>query len=81
VRSCVATEPSLVARNVAGLLDEFADLNSCAPTVIVFGADAYRLAAEHVPSSRYSRLVRVTYYGRYISQDDYRARVMSELRA
>jgi hypothetical protein len=71
--------PSLVSRNVRRLLEEFEDLNCAAPTLIAFGTDAYQLAARHVPSSRYSRLVKVTHYSHYISTDEYRRGVLAAL--
>ena len=77
----LAKSPSLIAENVAQLLGELDDLNSAAPTVIIFGADAHLLAAKHIPVTRYSRLVRVTHYSHHISKVDYRARVLAELGA
>jgi len=77
----LAKSPSLIAENVAQLLGELDDLNSAAPTVIIFGADAHLLAAKHIPLTRYSRLVRVTHYSHHISKVDYRARVLAELGA
>jgi hypothetical protein len=71
--------PSLVSRNVRRLLEEFEDLNCAAPALIAFGTDAYQLAARHVPSSRYSRLVRVTHYSHYISVEEYRRGVLAAL--
>lgn len=75
----LAANPSLIAQSIEGLVEEFADLNCASPMLIAFGADSYRLAAKHVPSGRYSRLVRITHYSQYISKENYRARVMSEL--
>jgi hypothetical protein len=69
----------LVSDNIHRLLEEFDDLNCAAPTLIAFGNDAYLLAAKHVPSSRYTRLVRVTHYSHYISKEEYRRRVLAEL--
>jgi hypothetical protein len=63
------------------LLEEFDDLNCAAPTLIAFGNDAYLLAAKHIPSSRYKRLVRVTHYSHYISKEEYRHRVLAQLAA
>jgi hypothetical protein len=45
------------------------------------GSDSYLLAREHIPRGHYSRLVKVTHYGHYISKDDYRTRVLAELGA
>jgi hypothetical protein len=77
----LAANPSLVSEHVQRLLGEIEDLNCASPTVIAFGADAHRLAAKHIPSSRYSRLVRVTHYSHYISKEKYQERVLSELAA
>ena len=74
----LSENPHLVVENVERLLQEFEDLKS-SPTVIAFGAAAYALAAKHLPISRYSRLFRVTHYSHYISKEDYRERVLSEL--
>jgi hypothetical protein len=49
------------------------------PTLIAFGADAYRVAADHIPHDRYSRLVKVRHYSDYMSKEAYRARVPGEL--
>ena len=77
----LAETPSVVGENVKRLLAEFEDLGSPAPIVIAFGRDAYRLAKQNLPSSRYSRLVGVTHYSHYISKEAYRDRVLTELGA
>ena len=76
------THRSLIRESVAGLLVEFADLNCVSPMLIAFGADAHRLAVEHIPPTHYSRLLRVRPYSDYMSQEEYRAqrgRVTREL--
>jgi hypothetical protein len=75
----IAANPSLLAENVRKLLEEFDDLGCASPTVIAFGKEAHRLAARHVPSSRYSRLVGITHYGHYISREHYREQVLAEI--
>jgi len=75
----LAANRTLVNENLRRLLGEFDDLGCASPTVIAFGTNAYRLAAHHLPSSRYSRLVGVTHYSHYISKEDYRERVSTEL--
>src|ERR1035437_300184 len=75
----LAENPPLVSDNIQRLLQEFDDLDCAAPTLIAFGNDAYRLAAKHVPSGRYKRLVRVTHYSHYISKEEYRHLVLAQL--
>ena len=53
----IRSNQSLVTENVSRLLEEFDDLGCASQTVIAFGRDAYKLALEQVPSSRYTRLV------------------------
>jgi hypothetical protein len=77
----LAANPFLIAKNVNDLLEELDELQSASPTLIAFGGDSYRLAAKHIPPSRYSRLVRVTHYSHYISKETYRDRVLAELDA
>jgi hypothetical protein len=77
----LVSNPSLVSENAQRLLEEFEDLRCASPTLIAFGRDAYLLAAKTVPSSRYLRLVKVTHYSHYISKEQYRARVLTELAA
>jgi hypothetical protein len=77
----LAENPPLVSDNIQRLLEEFDDLKCAAPTLIAFGNDAYVLAAKHLPSSRYTRLVGVTHYSHYISKEEYRHRVLSQLAA
>jgi len=77
----LAAHPDVVAESVELLRQEFDNLKSKSPTVIAFGGSAHLLAAKHLPANRYSRLVRVTHYSRYISQTAYRERVLSELAA
>jgi len=77
----LAENPPLISDNIHRLLEEFDDLNCAAPTLIAFGNDAYLLAAKHIPSSRYMRLVRVTHYSHYISKEEYRHRVLAQLAA
>lgn len=79
LRAYVRTHPSVIDESIARLVDEFRDLHSTSPTVIAFGADAHRLAREHLPSSQYSRLVKVRHYSDYMSQESYRTLVTSEL--
>ncbi len=71
--------PSLVSESMQILLEEFDDLRCASPTVIAFGATVHRLALEHVPSSSYSRLVRVMHYSDYVSKETYRQRVSEAL--
>jgi len=79
LRRRLAADPHVVPESVRCLLEEFDDLKSGPPAVIAFGVDAHLLAAEHVPAKRYSRLVRVRHYADFISQVDYRERVLGEL--
>jgi hypothetical protein len=81
LRSHIAGNQVLVSRNVHRLLEEFDDLGCASPTVITFGRDAYELALKHVPSGRYSRLIRVRHYSDYIGQDKYREQVLAGLAA
>jgi len=77
LRRHLAAIPTLVGENVRKLLEEFADLGCESPTLIAFGNDAYRLAAQHVPSNRRSRLVGITHYSHYISKERYREQVLA----
>jgi hypothetical protein len=79
LRRHLVANPTLVGENVRQLLQEFDDLGCQAPTLITFGNDAHRLAVQHVPSRRYSRLVRVTHYSHYISKESYREQVLAEV--
>jgi hypothetical protein len=73
------SDPSLISKGIGWLLEEFEDLACSRPTLIAFGADTYRLAARHMPSNSYGRLVRVTHYSHYISKENYRQRVLEEV--
>ena len=75
----LAANPTLVGENMLKLLEEFDDLGCESPTLIAFGNDAHRLAAQHVPSSRYSRLVGITHYSHYISKEHYREQVLADV--
>jgi hypothetical protein len=72
-------DPSVVVRNVTNLLAEFDDLQCIRPTILAFGTAAHALVAEHVPSDRYSRLVRLTHYSHRISKEEYRQTVFREI--
>jgi hypothetical protein len=61
--------PSVVVRNVTHLLEEFEDLQCMRPTILAFGTAAHALVAEHVPSDRYARLVRLTHYSHRICKE------------
>jgi hypothetical protein len=80
LRELLKSDPSLVAKSIGRLLGEFDDLDSPEPLVIAFGSDTYALAAQHIPSHRRGLLVRVTSYGQYISKEDYRKRVLAEIK-
>jgi hypothetical protein len=75
----LAANQHCVDENIECLLEELDDLQSESPAVIAFGGSAHQLAAKHLPANRYSRLVRVTHWGDYISQEDYRTRVLGQL--
>jgi hypothetical protein len=75
----LAANQHVMAESVGCLLEEFDDLKSEPPTVIALGGSAHWLAVKHLPANRYSRLVRVRHFGDFISQADYRERVLSEL--
>jgi hypothetical protein len=76
----VASDPVKIRASVEMFLGELADLQSSSPPLLIaFGGDAYALAAEHLPSGSYSRLIRVTHYSHYISQQNYRSRALAEL--
>lgn len=77
--SYLRLNPALVAENVERMISELDDLKTDSPTVIAFGAHAHRLVAMHVPRSRYRRLLRVTHYSQYLSQENYRSRVQEEV--
>jgi hypothetical protein len=76
---CLAANQQCVDKNIGCLLEEFCDLKSEPPTVIAFGGNAHQLAFKHLPKDRYSRLVHVTHFATFISQKDYRERVLREL--
>lgn len=75
----LGANPGLVGESVRKLLEEFDDLGCESPTVIAFGNDTHRLAARHVPSNRYSRLIGITHYSHYISKEHYREQVLAQV--
>jgi hypothetical protein len=75
----VASDPAKIRTSVAIFLGELADLKSSSPLLIAFGGDAHALASKHLPNGSYSRLIKVTHYSHYISQENYRSRVLAEL--
>lgn len=75
----LASFPPLIREDVGRLLEEFEDLPCKAPVVIAFGTVAYDLAARYIPSTRYSRLVRVWHYSDYMAKEKYRERVLAEV--
>jgi hypothetical protein len=79
LRVLLKSDPSLIGKSVGGLVQEFEDLECSRPLVIAFGAVTYKLAARHIPSNRYGRLVGVTSYGQYIAKENYRELVLKEL--
>ena len=76
----VGSDPAKIRISVEMFPGELTDLQSSSPPLLIaFGGDAYALAAKHLPSGSYSRLIKVTHYSNYISQENYRSRVLAEL--
>jgi len=69
----------LLRESADALLGELADLGSNQPTIIAFGSDAHDLMRKHLPSSAYTRLVRVPHYSNYVGQEKYRNSVARAL--
>jgi hypothetical protein len=75
----VREHPSVVRESVATLHAELNDLHCRRPTILTFGGDTHRLVAEHVHGDKYSRLIRIRHYSDYISPQEYRQVVLSQI--
>jgi hypothetical protein len=71
--------PSLVRENVERLLAEFDDLHCERPLIFAFGTEAFRLVTNNLPPDRYSRVIPLQHYSRYVSKEEYRQRVLGEV--
>jgi hypothetical protein len=71
--------PTLIEQNVSKFREELRDLDSKAPTILVFGAAAYKIVAEHIDSAEYSKLIKLTHYSHQISKEKYRDIVLSQI--
>lgn len=75
----VRATPALLRKNVDAFLAELADLGSLRPTIVAFGAAAHGLVRESVPTHAYSHLIRLMHYANYISKEEYRRIVLSDM--
>src|SRR5262249_51696104 len=73
------TNPTVISRNVEKLLQELEDLQCVRPLILAFGTAAHGLVAANVPTNAYSQLVKLTHYSHYMSKEDYKRAVLSEL--
>jgi hypothetical protein len=73
--------PSVIDSNVAIFREELRDLGCVQPTILAFGAAAYRLLGENLLANEYRSLIRVTHYSHQISKEKYRETVMAEVKS
>ena len=71
--------PALIAQNVAKFREELRDLSSKSPTILAFGADAYKIIDENIGEREYLRLIKLTHYSHRISKEKYREKVLSQI--
>jgi hypothetical protein len=71
--------PDLVEQNIESFREELRDLNCSAPTILAFGTDTYKIINQNMRSTEYTRLVKLTHYSHYISQEKYREMVLSQI--
>lgn len=71
--------PALIEQNAHKFREELRDLDSKAPTILVFGAAAYKIVAEHIHSGEYSKLIKLRHYSDQISKEKYRETVLSQI--
>ena len=81
LRRRLRDDPSIIEASIETLFQEFEDLGCATPTLVALGADAYKLAHDHIPNSHRRQLFKVRHYSTYGPQDEYRRRVHDELEA
>jgi len=81
LRERLREDPSILESSIETLFQEFEDLGCATPTLVALGADAYKLAHDHIPRSHRRQLFKVRHYSTYGKQEEYRRRVHDELEA
>jgi len=77
--SHLRASPDLVGRNIEIFREELRDLNCNAPTILAFGAGAYQIIRDSLRGDEYSRLIKLTHYSHYISQEKYKETVSEQI--
>jgi hypothetical protein len=70
---------ALIRENADTFREELRDLRSSKPIILAFGNSTYRLIAENVPASDYSRLIKLTHYSHQIRKEHYRDTVLAQI--
>lgn len=71
--------PALIRENADTFREELRDLRSSKPIILAFGNSTYKLIAENVPASYYSRLIKLTHYAHHIGKEHYRDTVLAQI--
>jgi len=71
--------PEMITSNMKIFREELMDLQDEPPTILAFGKIAYNILRKNLFSSEYKRLVRLTHYSHYISKENYKTEVFSQL--
>lgn len=73
-------QPELLQKNVDCFCEELSDLKSSDLLIMAFGRHAYELIRDYVPQSKFKSLIKLTHYSHQISKENYRERVLSQLK-
>lgn len=71
--------PALVEHNIESFREELRDLNCTEPTILTFGAEAYKIVHDNLRCDEYSRLIKLTHYSHHINKETYKEAVLSQI--
>jgi len=79
VRAELKQNSKLVQDNISLFRQELSDIGAKEPILLAFGFGVYDLLNKHLNNNEYSKLIRLTHYSHYISKEDYKKKVFSQI--
>jgi hypothetical protein len=76
----LSQKPDVLQNSLNKFRGEVLDLGISAPLLLAFGHLAFNILKEHLLPKEYKKLIRLTHYSHQIGKENYREKVLEEIR-
>lgn len=66
------TNKELLQENIRQFQVELHDINARRPIILAFGSDVFGFLEKYLPTTDYSKLIKLTHYSHFISKENYK---------